>query len=190
MIRPGESAKLFAAAIFGGVVVISGAAAAATGSLPLVQSGHHSSHAPKVHTPDANDDQGDSQGDDTEDTTTATNGAPDSTGPSAASTTPDSGKGSQISQLAHSLPQGHKGQTICVTGWTRTVRPPSDYTSRLKVEQMQQYGLRRSVQPTGNRGGRPITGPLRGPPVPAPQPVSTVPCRAAPSFGAGEVSAG
>jgi hypothetical protein len=32
------------------------------------------------------------------------------------------------------------GQTICVSGWTRTVRPPSDYTSRLKLEQMRQYG--------------------------------------------------
>ena len=31
--------------------------------------------------------------------------------------------------------------TICVHGWTRTVRPPSSYTSRLKVEQMAQYGL-------------------------------------------------
>ncbi|HEY7536366.1 MAG TPA: hypothetical protein VH721_00135 [Gaiellaceae bacterium] len=32
-------------------------------------------------------------------------------------------------------------ETICVTGWTRTVRPPSSYTSQLKVEQMAQYGL-------------------------------------------------
>src|SRR3954451_22250487 len=53
VVRPSESGKLFAAAVFGGVVVISGAAAAATGSLPIVQ--HHSSHAPKAHTPDATD---------------------------------------------------------------------------------------------------------------------------------------
>ena len=33
------------------------------------------------------------------------------------------------------------GSTICVRGWTRTIRPPSDYTSRLKVEQMRAYGL-------------------------------------------------
>jgi hypothetical protein len=32
-------------------------------------------------------------------------------------------------------------RTICVRGWTRTVRPPSGYTSRLKLEQMEQYGL-------------------------------------------------
>jgi len=31
--------------------------------------------------------------------------------------------------------------TICVRGWTRTVRPPSDYTSHLKLEQMRAYGL-------------------------------------------------
>jgi hypothetical protein len=31
--------------------------------------------------------------------------------------------------------------TICVHGWTKTIRPPSDYTSRLKVEQMRAYGL-------------------------------------------------
>jgi hypothetical protein len=33
------------------------------------------------------------------------------------------------------------GQTICVRGWTRTVRPPTDYTSQLKLEQMREYGL-------------------------------------------------
>jgi hypothetical protein len=31
--------------------------------------------------------------------------------------------------------------TICKHGWTGTVRPPSSYTSGLKVEQMEQYGL-------------------------------------------------
>jgi hypothetical protein len=31
--------------------------------------------------------------------------------------------------------------TICVSGYSRSVRPPSDYTSRLKVEQMHPYGL-------------------------------------------------
>jgi hypothetical protein len=30
--------------------------------------------------------------------------------------------------------------TICVQGWTRTIRPPVSYTNRLKLEQMQQYG--------------------------------------------------
>ena len=34
--------------------------------------------------------------------------------------------------------------TICVHGWTRTIRPPTDYTSRLKLDQMRAYGLRGS----------------------------------------------
>jgi hypothetical protein len=33
------------------------------------------------------------------------------------------------------------GQTICVQGWTRTVRPSTDYTSELKISQMREYGL-------------------------------------------------
>jgi hypothetical protein len=33
------------------------------------------------------------------------------------------------------------GQTICVGGWTRTVRPPTDYTSGVKEQQMREYGL-------------------------------------------------
>jgi hypothetical protein len=33
------------------------------------------------------------------------------------------------------------GATICVSGWTRTIRPPTGYTSHLKVEQMKEYGL-------------------------------------------------
>ena len=31
------------------------------------------------------------------------------------------------------------GVTICVRGWTRTVRPPVDYTNALKVRQMRAY---------------------------------------------------
>jgi hypothetical protein len=34
------------------------------------------------------------------------------------------------------------GSTICVRGWTRTIRPPSSYTSALKRDQLRQYGLR------------------------------------------------
>ena len=30
--------------------------------------------------------------------------------------------------------------TICVRGWTRTVRPPVDYTDALKLRQMHRYG--------------------------------------------------
>jgi hypothetical protein len=35
-------------------------------------------------------------------------------------------------------------RTICVSGWTATVRPSSSYTSRLKVQQMYLYGDRGS----------------------------------------------
>jgi len=30
--------------------------------------------------------------------------------------------------------------TICVPGWTATIRPPPDYTDALKVKQMREYG--------------------------------------------------
>jgi len=33
------------------------------------------------------------------------------------------------------------GDTICVPGWTKTVRPPTDYTNALKLRQMRAYGL-------------------------------------------------
>ena len=33
------------------------------------------------------------------------------------------------------------GQTICVRGWTRTIRPAVAYTNELKVRQMAQYGV-------------------------------------------------
>ena len=33
------------------------------------------------------------------------------------------------------------GETICVRGWTRTVRPPTEYTSELKERQMAEYRL-------------------------------------------------
>lgn len=33
------------------------------------------------------------------------------------------------------------GSTICLRGWTKTIRPPTDYTSRLKLIQMEQYGF-------------------------------------------------
>ncbi|MEU4116326.1 hypothetical protein AB0F71_17735 [Kitasatospora sp. NPDC028055] len=32
------------------------------------------------------------------------------------------------------------GQTICVSGWTATVRPPTSYTNALKTQQIAQYG--------------------------------------------------
>ncbi|MBV8080755.1 MAG: hypothetical protein JO186_10330 [Actinobacteria bacterium] len=33
------------------------------------------------------------------------------------------------------------GSTICVHGWTATVRPPASYTSELKLRQLREYGL-------------------------------------------------
>jgi hypothetical protein len=32
------------------------------------------------------------------------------------------------------------GSTICVSGWTKTVRPPTSYTTPLKVQQIAEYG--------------------------------------------------
>jgi len=31
--------------------------------------------------------------------------------------------------------------TICVRGWTRTIRPPTSYTNELKRKQMREYGV-------------------------------------------------
>jgi hypothetical protein len=41
--------------------------------------------------------------------------------------------------LNPSVTQATIGSTICVRGWTRTVRPPTDYTNALKVRQMRLY---------------------------------------------------
>jgi len=37
--------------------------------------------------------------------------------------------------------QANIHETICVRGWTRTIRPPTSYTSELKVRQMREYGV-------------------------------------------------
>jgi hypothetical protein len=34
------------------------------------------------------------------------------------------------------------GSTICVHGWTRSIRPPASYTSALKRQQLREFGLR------------------------------------------------
>jgi hypothetical protein len=31
--------------------------------------------------------------------------------------------------------------TICVSGWTKTIRPPTSYTNELKQKQMREYGV-------------------------------------------------
>ena len=37
--------------------------------------------------------------------------------------------------------QANLHETICVHGWTKTVRPPVEYTNALKLKQMRLYGL-------------------------------------------------
>src|SRR6188472_1907823 len=40
--------------------------------------------------------------------------------------------------------QANAADTICKHGWTRTIRPPTDYTNALKLKQMREYGVRGS----------------------------------------------
>ena len=42
--------------------------------------------------------------------------------------------------LNSDVTQATIGATICVPGWTRTVRPSTDYTNALKLRQMRLYG--------------------------------------------------
>ena len=37
--------------------------------------------------------------------------------------------------------QANIGKTICVRGWTKTVRPPTSYTNALKLQQLKEYNL-------------------------------------------------
>jgi hypothetical protein len=41
--------------------------------------------------------------------------------------------------------QANIAATICKHGWTRTIRPPTDYTNALKARQMREYGVRGSM---------------------------------------------
>ena len=43
--------------------------------------------------------------------------------------------------LNSDVTQATIGRTICLHGWTQTIRPPSSYTSQIKTEQMAAYGL-------------------------------------------------
>jgi hypothetical protein len=43
--------------------------------------------------------------------------------------------------LNSQVTQANIGQTICVTGFTRTIRPPVSFTNPLKAEQMRSYRL-------------------------------------------------
>ena len=42
--------------------------------------------------------------------------------------------------LNAAVTQATVGVTICKPGWTRTIRPPTDYTTALKLRQMAAYG--------------------------------------------------
>ena len=37
--------------------------------------------------------------------------------------------------------QANISATVCVKGWTRTIRPPTSYTNELKRRQMREYGV-------------------------------------------------
>jgi len=37
--------------------------------------------------------------------------------------------------------QSNINSTICVQGWTKTIRPPTSYTNALKAKQMREYGV-------------------------------------------------
>jgi hypothetical protein len=39
------------------------------------------------------------------------------------------------------ITQGNLQQTVCIPGYTKTIRPPSYYTSQLKAKQMRELGL-------------------------------------------------
>ncbi|MGZ4389225.1 MAG: hypothetical protein ACXVZL_07575 [Gaiellaceae bacterium] len=41
--------------------------------------------------------------------------------------------------LNPAVTQATIGSTICVAGWTRTIRPPADYTGALKLRQIRAY---------------------------------------------------
>ena len=111
-----EKAKLIAAAVFGGVVVISDAAGAATGSLPLVSHGHSHPAPATTHAPDGtDDDQGDVQ--DSTDTSTSTTDSTDTADTADSTNNSDNANndhGSLVSSTAHNAPQGHKGPAVCV----------------------------------------------------------------------------
>ena len=44
--------------------------------------------------------------------------------------------------LNPAVTQATIASTICRSGWTRTIRPPVDFTNALKLRQLRQYGMR------------------------------------------------
>jgi hypothetical protein len=65
--------------------------------------------------------------------------------------------------LNPAVTQATVGSTICVHGWTKTVRPSSTYTGDLKLRQMAEYGVRGS--PSGYQEDHLISLELGGDPV-------------------------
>jgi hypothetical protein len=43
--------------------------------------------------------------------------------------------------LTADVTQANINATICVQGWTKTIRPPTSYTNALKRKQMREYGV-------------------------------------------------
>lgn len=41
--------------------------------------------------------------------------------------------------------QANIHSTLCVSGWTATIRPPTSYTNSLKQQQMKEYGFTDSI---------------------------------------------
>lgn len=64
--------------------------------------------------------------------------------------------------LNPNVTQANIGATICAHGWTKTVRPPTDYTNALKVKQMRAYGV--SGDPSGYQEDHLISLELGGDP--------------------------
>src|SRR5262249_57709300 len=42
--------------------------------------------------------------------------------------------------------EANSNETICMDGWTKTIRPPVEYTNALKLRQMRDYGLSGSLR--------------------------------------------
>ncbi|HEU5035257.1 MAG TPA: hypothetical protein VFT62_10955 [Mycobacteriales bacterium] len=100
--RARENVKLLAAAVFGGVVMVSGVATAAVGHVPLVHSNSHAnSHATTSHQKSTDD------GNDTTDDNT--------TQPSTTSSTDSNAHGVQVSGTAHetSVTGRNRGADVC-----------------------------------------------------------------------------
>jgi hypothetical protein len=105
LLRPADNLKLFAATLCGGVVIASGVAAAATGTMPLVN--HHSSHAHPAN------------GHSTTNGTAGDTSSEDTSGGTSADEPGAQGKhqGPAVSDLAHTpgLTGVDKGQAVCAT---------------------------------------------------------------------------